>query len=131
MKRIKTFHTDEPARLASELHRFEDTTANEIDRLPARFIPQLSWSEWMSGTPAAAYDVVTRLDSSTAAVKCTLPSLSPDTRSRIVGVLGRGGSSITLVPVEATALIDGSSTYGVASDDLVLLVHDGENWYRI
>lgn len=132
MRRIKTFHTADPASLASELHRFEDTVANAIDLVPVYFMPRLAWSDWVAVEPVqATYGVIARIDTTGGDIKVVLPSVSPETASRIVGVVRRGPNDVYLYPPDG-ALIDSGASYSiVTTNGLHLYIHDGTEWFRL
>lgn len=132
MKKIEAFHPEEPGRLASELHRFEENVSREFTAQAATAATRPTWDDWLSVGPVpATYDRIARLDTATSAIAATLPTVSPDTRSRPVGIVRKGSNNITLVPLDSTATIDGSASVTLSTDGLYLYVHDGENWYRI
>lgn len=129
-RRIDSFATDNPEKLADQLTRLEDN----ITRALAALTPRLTFTDWLSiGPVQCSYDVVTRVDTSVAAaaISATLPSISLDTIGRTVGVVRSGAQNVNLYPVESTALIDGAAPAFLTADGLYLYQHDGARWYRV
>ena len=125
LRRIDSFATDAPDKLADQLSRLEDNISDALSTVPER----LTFSDWLSsGSAQAAYGRVTRCDTSTNALTVALPSLSPDTIGREVGIKRKGANNVTLLPVESTALIDGATSATLAADRLYIYVHDGTEW---
>jgi hypothetical protein len=128
LRRIDSFDTANPERLAEQLARLE----NNIVAALAVTSDRLKFSDWQSsGRPMGSYGVITRVDTSVAAIAATLPSVSSDTAALLVGFLRRGASNVTVEPVEATALIDGAASVTLAANGLYLYTHDGEQWSRL
>lgn len=129
-RRIDSFATDNPEKLADQLSRLEDNITRALGLLEGR----LTWDDWLlTGPVPLAYGRVARVDTSVAvaAIGSTLPSISTDTRSQVVGVVRRGTQNITISPVESTALIDGAASVTLSANGLYLYMHDGELWYRV
>lgn len=128
LRRIDSFDTANPERLAEQLTRLE----NNIIAALALTSDRLKFSDWVSaGRPMGAYGLITRVDTSVTAIAATLPSVSQDTTALIVGFLRRGANNVTIEPVEATALIDGAATATLGAVGLFLYMHDGEQWSRV
>jgi hypothetical protein len=127
-RRIDSFATDDPAKLADQLPRLEDNIAAALSTV----VERLLFTDWVSsGTPQLAFGRVLRADTSVQALSASLPSLSPDTIGRTVGVKVKGGNSVDLFPVETTALIDGAASATLSVDGLYLYTHDGAEWSQL
>ncbi len=128
-RRIDSYATEAPDKLADQLSRLEDNITAALAVVPE----VMRFTDWVS-SPAVpsqlAYGQVTRFDTSTSALLASLPSLSPDTIGRVTGVRVKGASSVTIEPVEATALIDGSTTVTVVAGTR-LYMHDGTEWMAL
>lgn len=123
-RRIDSYATEAPDKLADQLSRLEDNITDALSAVPE----VLKFSDWVStGSSQAAYGRVLRCDTATAAQTVVLPSLSADTVGRPVGVRVKGANSVTLEPVESTALIDGAAT-ATLSAGLYIYIHDGTEW---
>ncbi len=126
-RRIDSYATEAPDKLADQLSRLEDNITSGLAEKPA--VPR--WTDWVSsGNPQLSYERLTRLDTSVSALSATLPSLSASTAGVIVGVKRKGVNNAVLYPVESTALIDGATSVTLGSDGLYLYVHDGTEWSR-
>lgn len=128
-RRIDSFATDSPEKLADQLSRLEDNITRALAALEARLV----WGDWMLAGPVQlAYGAIARVntDVASAPIGATLPSVSPGTRGQWVGIVKDGAQNVELSPVESSALINGSATATLSADGLYLYIHDGEQWYR-
>lgn len=126
-RRIDSFATEAPDKLADQLSRLEDNIQAALDEKPS----EPTWTDWVSaGEVQLSYEQLTRLDTSVTALSATLPSLSASTAGVIVGVKRKGANNATIYPVESTALIDGATSVTLSSDGLYLYIHDGVEWSR-
>jgi hypothetical protein len=129
-RRIDSYATTDPEKLADQLTRLEDN----IVRALAALTPRLAFTDWYSVGPVqCSYDAVTRVDTSVAAaaIGATLPSVSLATIGQSVGIVRSGAQNIELHPIESTALIDGADPAFLTADGLYLYMHDGARWYRV
>ena len=123
-RRIDSYATEAPDKLADQLSRLEDNISDALSTVPERLV----FTDWLSsGEAQAAYGSVLRCDTATSALAAALPSLSPDTVGRQVGIRVKGANSVTVYPVESTATIDGSASVTL-SQGLYIYVHDGSEW---
>lgn len=128
-RRIDSYATEAPDKLADQLSRLEDNISNALALVPERLI----WSDWVSSDDKPiqlAFGRAVRLDTSTNALRSSLPSLSPETVGRIVGLKLKGTNTVTVQPVESTALIDGAASATLTAEGLYLYTHDGVEWSR-
>lgn len=127
-RRIDSYATDQPEKLADQLSRLEDNISRAFDGVPTK----AKWTDWVSeGEPQAAYDEVLRLDTSVSALSATLPSIDPAKSSREVGIVVYGAFVAELLPVEDAALIDGLPSATLAVNGLYRYVQDGQNWWSL
>lgn len=126
-RRIDSYATEAPDKLADQLSRLEDNITAALEAKPS----EPRWTDWVSsGNPQLSYETLTRLDTSVSALSATLPSLSAATAGTLVGVKRKGANNAVIYPVEDTALIDGASSFTLSADGLYLFVHDGTEWSR-
>ncbi len=125
LRRIDSYATDNAEKLADQLSRLEDNITNALSTVPERLV----FTDWLSsGEAQASYGRVLRCDTATSALTVALPSLSADSAGRQVGIKRKGANSVTVLPVESTALIDGASSVTLSTDGLYIYVHDGTEW---
>jgi hypothetical protein len=130
LRRIDSFATSDPEKLADQLSRLEDNISRALSVLDAR----LSFGDWaLIGPVQLNYDQIARIntDSVATAQGATLPSLSLASAARMVGIKKTGAQNVIIEPIESTALIDGAATYTITADGLYLFIQDGETWSRV
>ncbi len=128
LRRVDSFATDSPDKLAVQLSQLEDNVAAALELVLS--VPQ--FTDWVSSNARPiqlVYTLIARVDTSISALYGTLPSLSPDFVGHLVGVKVKGANNFTLEPVESTALIDGAASVTLAAG-LYLYMHDGTEWSR-
>jgi hypothetical protein len=128
-RRIDSYATEAPDKLADQLSRLEDNITDALVAVPEL----LRFGDWVSSGAKPiqlAYGRVARADTATAALAVSLPSLSLDTVGKVVGVKVKGTNTVTVEPVESTALIDGAASVSLGTEGLYLYVHDGTEWSR-
>lgn len=128
LRRVDSFATDSPDKLAVQLSQVEDNVAAALELVHS--VPQFTnWVSSITVRAQLAYTLIARLDTSLAPLYATLPSISNDTIGHMVGIKVKGANSVTLEPVESTALIDGLAAVTLL-EGLHLYIHDGTEWMR-